>query len=196
MSEFQSIFSKPRLSRLRISGVDIPPAADRDIKVSVQLIGDAADMRRTVNADLINVSRAIFRKYAISISASDLHVAGLAGLTPGDYVEVLLPDPIAVSPASPATVIELPRAGVDVIGITPDGHRVEPMAQPASPLPLHASRAPARVSALRIRPSVTFSEPVSLVRYRPALACAVVNWSIDTDERLAESSWSLELEEV
>lgn len=187
---------RKKLSGLRIGGVELPPGSDTDIRVSLGLISGAADLRRTVNADLLNVARAVFQKYAISITGSGFRPAGLAGLAPGDYVEVIVPEPIAISVRTPATTVELPRAGIDVVGLTADGRRVLPDDQPPSPLPLQVIRSGTRTAALRIRPSVTFSEPVTMVRYRAALACGVVGWSIDDDERLASSSWSLGLEEI
>lgn len=185
-----------KYTRLLLSGVEIPAGSDMDIREAVTLISEASDMRRTVNGDLTNLSRAIFRKYRISISADDLFAAGVHGVAPGDYVECVPTEPFSISVPSPAAAVELPRAGIEVVGLTSDGRRVQPVSQPADPLPLTHARQPSRVAALRARPTVTFPEPVVLVRFRPVLACLVVDWSSDADERQATASWGLTLEEV
>lgn len=180
----------------QLSGIDLPIGSDRDIKVNIELIGEASDLRRTINADLINLSRAVFRKYFANVTGAGLRAAALAGLTPGDYVELIAPEPLSISCRSPLSAVELPRAGIDVVGLTAEGERVQPDSQPASPLPLQIDRTAARIADLRQKPVVTFSTPVVSVRYRAALACAVVSWSSDSDERMAASNWSLSLEEI
>lgn len=192
----QKYFGARKYSGLQLSGIDLPIGSDRDVRVSIGLIGEASDLRRTVNADLINLSRSVFRKYFANIAGSGLRPAALAGLTPGDYVELIAPEPLSISCRSPLSAVELPRAGIDVIGLTVEGDRIQPDAQPTSPLPLQIDRTAARVASLRAKPIVTFSTPVVSVRYRAALACAVVSWSSDSDERMASSTWSLNLEEI
>lgn len=188
--------SRPKYSKLQLSGIEIPAGADSEISMSINLISSAADMQRTVNGDLLNVARSVFRKYAVSLSGSGMRPAGLAGLAPGDYVELISFEEMPISARPAAATVELPRAGVDVVGITADGRAIAPISQPASPLPLEVERGSTRIAELRMRPSVEFAEPVSLVRYHAALACAVIEWGIDNDERMATSSWSLQLEEV
>lgn len=184
------------MSALEISGIAFPPGSDRFISVSVQAIGEAADMRRTVNGQLVNVARSAFRKHAVSISCSDQRPPGLAEIWPGHYVECIAPAPHILSLHSPSSSATIPRAAIDVRGDTPDGRLIEPSAQPSDPRPLSTDQEPARVASLRSPSSVTFPEPVESVRYRPALACLVVSSNSDADEIKAQGSWSLDLEEL
>lgn len=185
-----------KYSRLRLSGVDIPPGADTDISMSITLISEASDMRRTVNAELRNVARSLFKKYKVSVQGSGMHPAGLAGLSGGDYVELITFEALPISPRTASRSVVLPRAGLDAVGITADGRAIEPINHLTSPLPLQAEPSAERIAELRVTPSVSFAEEVVLVRYHAALACSVVSWTIDNDERLATSQWSLDLEEL
>lgn len=190
--------SKAKFTKLQVSGLEIPAAADWDIREKVKLIGAASDIRRTVNGEAINVARSVFRKYAISISGDDLWAAGLSGFTPGDYVEVIPSEPFSVSLKTPGYSVELPRAGINIVGITSSGARVEPssVTPSGSPLPLQTAKNATRIATLRTKPTCSFSEPVALVRFRPALSCVVINWETSTDERAATASWSADFEEL
>lgn len=183
-------------TRLLLSTVTIPPTSDFDLSETVELIGDATDLRRTVNGEPVNVARAVFRKYSVSISASDLRAAGVFAMTPGDYVECVPSEPFSVSVKPAATSVELPRSGIEVIGITASGAKIGPTAQPVDRRPLEVDRDGDRIADLRLRPTVTFASPVTLVRFRPILACVVTNWSTSADERAATASWSLNKEEI
>lgn len=184
------------MSKLELSGISFPPGSDRFISVSVEPISAAADMQRTVNGDLLNLSRAAFRKHRLSVSCEDQRPPGFAEIWPGHYVEAIAPDPHIFTLHSPATSATVPRASIDVLGNTPDGRVIEPDAQPADPRPLQTERDAARVSLLRSPHNVTFAEPVESVRYRPALACLVISTNSDADETKARASWSIELEEA
>lgn len=115
---------------------------------------------------------------------------------PGQYAEISPPTRLSVSLPQPSTAAQLPRAAFAVYGLTPDGRRIAPVAQPADPKPLQHVMQSARVADLRIKPNVTFAEPVELVRFRAVFACLVISWSTDADERQASASWTISLEEV
>lgn len=186
---------RQKLTRLQLSNIAIPPGADASISEAVGLISDAADIRRTVNGEAIQIARDAFRKYRVGITCSDMHSAGLHSVSPGDYVECIPTEPFSVSLPVAATSVTLPRAGIEAVGVKSNGEKVAPIAQlPAQAL--QNVRSSGRISALRARPVVTFSEPVALVRFRPILACVVVEWSSDAAEKDATASWSLTLEEI
>lgn len=187
---------RPKVTALRLSGIELPPGSDGEISVSVGLIQGASDLRRTVNADMINLARAVFQKYAIQISGSGMIPPAIQGLMPGDYVECIAPEPFRISVRTPSTSVELLRSGIDVTGTTYDGRTIMPVAQPPDRSSLRVVQSSSRTSQLRTRPIVTFPESVYAVRYRAVLACGVVNWTVDSDERMANSSWSLSLEEI
>lgn len=189
-------FSRPKLSDLRISGIAMPAASDRDVRVTLTPISAAADLRRTVNADLVNLARPVFQKYAISVSCADLWPAGVEGVMPGQYAEISPPARLSVSLLQASTSAQLPRAAYAVYGLAADGRKVSPIAQPENPRPLQPVFSAERVADLRVRPTVIFPEPVELIRFRTVFACLVLNWSTDADERQASASWSIQLEEV
>lgn len=183
-------------TRLELSGVAFPPGSDLRISESLKLIGGAADMRRTVNAGLVNVSRSAFRKRALSLSGDDMRPAALHHLFPGDYVEVIPVEPLAVTLLAPSTSAQVPVGAVEVVGLTNAGVLVQPDAQPADPRPLSVTHDPARVAALRASAPVTFPTAVKIVRFRPVLCCLVTDVSSAATEGTATAGWSLELEEV
>lgn len=59
-----------RYSKLLINGERLLPGSDFDVSFSIAPIGQAANMRRTVNGQMINLARSVYRKYAISISGN------------------------------------------------------------------------------------------------------------------------------
>jgi len=183
-------------TRLELSGVAFPPGSDLRISENLKLIGGAADMRRTVNAGLVNVARAAFRKRALSLSGDDMRPAALHHIFPGDYVEVVPVEPLAVTLQSASTSAQVPVGAVEVVGLTDAGELVQPDAQPADPRPLAVTHDPARVAALRASAPVTFPVQVRVVRYRPVLCCLATDVSSAATEGAATAGWSIELEEV
>lgn len=183
-------------TRLRLGSIVIPPGTDFDLSEIFRMISDASDIRRTVNGEAVNVARSPFRKYSVGIRASDMRAAGIGAVNPGDYCEVIPSESLSISVPGGAMHVQLPRAGIEVVGIAADGTRVTPVAQPATPLPLQTARTGARIATLRLKPTVVFQSPVTVVRFRPALACIVMSWSSSADERAATASWTLDLEEI
>lgn len=183
-------------SKLELAGIVLPAASDRSVSISVRPISQSSDIRRTVNGDAVNVGRAVYQRYAISVSCSDLHPAGLSELFPGTYIEATAPAPWTLSLSTPSTFVSIPRASVEVAGILSSGETVQPVAQPTDLRATASTYSTARVSELRTPQSVTFQSPVIAVRYRPILACMLTATSWSQDESEAESSWSVELEEI
>lgn len=188
--------SSVKLTELEISGIAIPARADDTVSVRISPESSAADMRRTVNGDLKNIAREVFRKYAISVSGTGINLPSIAGIWQGQYVEILPPDPISLKPRPGGLVVGWNRAAVAVHGRTLDGRRVEPISQPPSPLPLFEEVSKPRVAALRTPWEVTFPEAVAIVFVRPVIACLVTNWGTDSEDASKEVSWSIELAEA
>lgn len=183
-------------TRVELSGVVFPPGSDLNISEGLSPIAQAADMRRTVNGDLLNVARPVLRKRRLTLGASDMRPAALSHLFPGDYLEAIPSEPVAITLAAPATSAQVPAGAVEVVGLSATGQLVQPVAQPVNPRPLSVTHDPARVAALRASDPVTFPTAVAAVRFRPVLACRVVSVSAEATENAASASWTLELEEV
>lgn len=73
---------------LTISGVGVTPYSARGLVQSLEPIGAAVQMRRTVNGELRDISMAQFRKYRSTISGSDQQPPAVGGLWPGQLVTV------------------------------------------------------------------------------------------------------------
>lgn len=185
-------------TRLRLSGVDMTLRSDDQLSVTMRPIDAAGDLRRTVNGDLIKLSRSVFDKYAISISGSGLNTPAITHLTIGKYIEVVLPDHVYMKKLGNFGA-EFPRIMVDVEGWTIAGQKVLPTQQPDTQglaTNLSQTYTPARVAALRQYIDVEFPSLIHTARGRPVLACRVVDLEIDNDDVSKQSSWSLELEEL
>jgi hypothetical protein len=187
---------RKRTTRVELSGVIFPLGSDLNISEGLSPIAQSADMRRTVNGELLNVARPVLRKRRLTLGASDMRPAGIGHLFPGDYIEAVPSEPVSVTLPAPATSAQVPAGAVEVVGLSANGQLVQPTAQPASPRPLSATHSPARVAALRAPGPVTFPTAVVAVRFRPVLACRVVSVSAEATENAASASWTLELEEI
>jgi len=73
---------------LVISGDFLTPYAARGVEQSLEVIGQASAMRRTVNGDLVDISAPEFRKYTSTISCTDMNVPAIDGVWPGQAVQV------------------------------------------------------------------------------------------------------------
>ena len=73
---------------LVIAGIGLPPASIRGVTQTLQPIAAAAQLMRTVNGTLVDVSAAAFRKYASTIRCSDQAPPALDGIWPGALVTV------------------------------------------------------------------------------------------------------------
>ena len=137
---------------LTLSGIGVPPYSARGASQTLEPIQASQQLRRTVNGELIDISRPEFRKYRSRISCADQQPPAVDGVWPGQVVTV-------------GCISELSYL---TSGGTP-------------------SRMPVTGSS-RTEGAYTF--------YRPSLTMRVFSFSQDTDEYGAETSWSLELEEV
>jgi hypothetical protein len=73
---------------LRMVAVGVPPYSARGVKQTLAHIDQAANLKRTVNGDLKDVSFTSFRKYKTTISASDQRPPNFDGRWPGLTVVV------------------------------------------------------------------------------------------------------------
>ena len=137
---------------LTLSGIGVPPYSARGASQTLEPIQASQQLRRTINGELIDISRPEFRKYRSRISCAEQQPPAVDGVWPGQVVTV-------------GCISELSY--------------------------LTAGGSPARTpvtGSSRTEGAYTF--------YRPSLTMRVVTFSQDTDEYGAETSWSLELEEV
>lgn len=73
---------------LAISGINVPPYSSRGISQTLTPISSAANLRRSVNGALVDLSATQFRKYASTISCTDQQHPALNGVWPGLQVTV------------------------------------------------------------------------------------------------------------
>ena len=76
------------MADLVIAGIGLPAASIRGVTQTLEPIGAAAQLMRTVNGALVDVSAAAFRKYASTIRCSDQPPPALDGVWPGALVTV------------------------------------------------------------------------------------------------------------
>lgn len=73
---------------LVLTELGIPLYAARGLTQTLEPIQAAANLRRTVNGSLIDLSYSQFRKYASTISCTDQRVPALDGVWPGQELTV------------------------------------------------------------------------------------------------------------
>jgi hypothetical protein len=73
---------------LSITGIGFPPYSARGLTQTLVHIGQAAQLRRTVNGELVDISDPLMRKYASTIAGSDQEPPALDGIWPGLEVTV------------------------------------------------------------------------------------------------------------
>ena len=76
------------MADLLIAGIGLPAASIRGATQTLEPIGAAAQLMRTVNGALVDVSAAAFRKYASTIRCTDQAPPALDGVWPGMAVTV------------------------------------------------------------------------------------------------------------
>lgn len=136
---------------LRMQGVGVPPYSARGLHQTVAHLDQAAQYKRDVNGNLLDISFDGFQKYKSTISCTDQRPPNLDGKWPGKIVTV-------------DCVFELS------------------MDEGGSP------NRPVVPGSLKTEGAHT--------TYRPRLVMMVTNYSGDTDEYAADTSWSMDLEEV
>jgi hypothetical protein len=73
---------------LALFGIGVPPYSARGLTQTLEPIGQASNVARTVNGDLIDLSVSSFRKYKSTITGSDQQPPACDGLWPGKQVVV------------------------------------------------------------------------------------------------------------
>ena len=73
---------------LVLSGVGVPSYSARGLTQSLEPIDAAAQLRRSINGALLDLTYAPFRKYKSTISCADLNPPSVDGIWPGHVVEV------------------------------------------------------------------------------------------------------------
>ena len=73
---------------LTLSGIGVPPYSARDASQTLEPIGSSQQLRRTINGELIDISRAEFRKYRSTISCVDQQPPAIDGVWPGQVLTV------------------------------------------------------------------------------------------------------------
>lgn len=159
---------------LIIDGILIPVGAARGVKASLELI-DNGQLRRTVNGELVDLTRTTSRKYKLSLSCSDLSTPTLADLVRGQQVQVVPPKRLRQAvPASGQVTLRRPAADGTLRAHAADGATVE----------------------YAVAGDVVTAPAGSIVSYLPVLDMLVSSVSHDAEEWDATESWSVELEEV
>jgi hypothetical protein len=77
-----------RWTLLTIDGISFEEWAARSIEMSLEPIGQAADMRRDCLGELVDVALPLFRKYKVSISCTDFAAPELTDVWPGKFVTI------------------------------------------------------------------------------------------------------------
>jgi len=75
-------------SALVITGAEITPYSARGLSQTLEPIGQASNLRRTIAGTLTDISDPAFRKYRSVISCDDQDVPALDGIWPGQQVTV------------------------------------------------------------------------------------------------------------
>jgi hypothetical protein len=73
---------------LVLSGMGVAPYSARGLTQTLEPIGAAGSMRRTINGELIDLSASQFRKYRSTITCSDMEAPALDGIWPGQVLTV------------------------------------------------------------------------------------------------------------
>jgi hypothetical protein len=73
---------------LSLIGIGVPPYSVRGLSQTLEPIEQAMSLQRTVNGELIDLSRAEFRKYKSTISGTDQRPPSCDGLWPGRQIVV------------------------------------------------------------------------------------------------------------
>lgn len=185
-------------TKMKISGIPLPLRADDDISVTLRQVDQAGELARTVNGELIRLSRSAFDRYAVSISGRGINAPALSNLVAGQYVEISLPDPVYAYLNTTLSRAIFPRAVVNVEFFRIDGSKIIPTQPTNYESTMTDVFSASRVSAMRASVSSSYLAytGVHAARGRLVLACRVVSWSIDADDRTKDVSWNLELEEV
>lgn len=178
-----------KVTRLDLGGI-IAPFSDRDISETIQPIGEASNLRRTINGRLISVSNPNYKKYRVSVTGKDIHVPAFDGIWPGEALEV-------VPAASMSYHAKRPSGGfLTAPGVHPDAVEVIVNRQIGAPEieAYDAGGQPLEIfQYMNNRIWVENCVSDIYINYRPLLSVVVENWTFDENERTANMNWSLQL---
>jgi len=73
---------------LRLAGIGVPPYSARGLQQTLQPIDEAANIVRTINAALVDLSAPQFQKYKSTITGSDQKPPAVDGVWPGKVIIV------------------------------------------------------------------------------------------------------------
>jgi len=164
-------------TNLKLGDLVIPVGAGRGITQTINLV-DNGDLRRTVNGELLDLTRDENRKYESQISANDQKTPSLAGIWKGMQLTVECVAIIRqlVNPANTTATLIRDYVTGTVVGRDINGAKVTP----TSVIGLVA----------------TFPTNIVMVEWRPKLVMLVSDVQISDDEYEATQSWDISLEEV
>ncbi len=154
---------------LKLVGMGVPSYSARGLTQTLEPIGGAIQLRRTINGALKDISDPVFRKYQSTISATDQRPPAIDLVWPGKLLEVWCVQELAVQGSISETTTE-PLTTTDPEGIA------GLFGRPYVP------------DSIRHEGGFTF--------YRPVLTMLVTGLSTSTDEWAASDDWSITLEEV
>lgn len=75
-------------TNLKLTGIGVQPYSARGLTQELTAIGQAAQLRRTVNGNLKDISLEQFRKYTSVITGNDQEPPRCDGVWPGQQIEV------------------------------------------------------------------------------------------------------------
>lgn len=162
---------------LKIDNISFPIGSARGITQTITPV-DNGELRRTVNGELVDITRAENRKYESTINCADMGIPTLGDIWRGKVISVECISNIrqSVSPASATAALHRPHVSDSVFGYTQEGEKVTPQSV-----------------SLGV---ATFQKNIVRVDFRPKLSMMVMDWSSSDDEYEASSSWTLSLSEV
>ncbi len=179
---------------LTLSGIGIVPFSSRAISETLAPIDQGAQLRRSVNGTLTDLSLTAFRKYRVSLGGSDMQPIALNGVWKGQAVTVGCVTEIAkaITLVAGAATVQLDRPFVAGSGraVRANGESIQ----------FTADVDLATVTGPAYEAQIDFNDPLlsgeAFVIYRPLLACLVTGFSSARREYDATQDWTLELEEV
>lgn len=179
-------------TNLVLSGVGVAPFSARDLTESINPI-DSGALRRTINAELRDLTLAAFRKYRVSISAQDVQPPAFDGIARGQEVTVDCTSEWGKKLTLTA------GAGSVVINRQPVTGSGRAMYRSGSTVKTTTGVTFSQNTAGVWTAAVNFSDGTlageAFVFYRPKLICLVSEFSGDSPEWQASPGWSLTLEE-
>lgn len=96
---------------LVLSSTGIPPYSARGLKQTLTPIGAAANLKRTINGELLDLGDEVLRKYASSITGSDVDPPAMDMVWPGTAVTVTCIQELSQTDATDVVLGRTPAGG-------------------------------------------------------------------------------------